>query len=925
MQRQFYATDTESPSIPSTGGCAIVVVAGDHARRLSFNLAKHVCSCLHRIPVWFLLLAISWFFATSISAQIRLPAIDPTGESLFLPYPNSTEILSPFRRHHQTTPPPAHPPMTGPAFPTPPDSPKCLDGSCLAGVHNRLHGAHGQHGHHGHHLTPLVQKFDKVHKGRHGEIIMTPSMIVAPVGSEVIVLAGICGEDGYFVINQPLEWMLSNDSAGQIIEVGGMDHPVTNQMIKPSAQKFTGDYAWGRTSLKPRLITRGTPTPVDDIEVIKGQAWVSLSSASEGTSYLTCVAPQAKAWDKRRASTVIHWVDAHWMIPAPARATAGTVFPLTVNINRSSDGSGVADWKVRYQIVGGVPAEFAPDSAQSIEVLSNSLGQAIAQIRQPAGQAAAGATQVRVDVIRPQMFGQRELVLESGITTVHWSTPALTIRTIGPQVAGVDQPFEYRVEITNPGDQVARDVIVRSSDLSGNVQYVSSEPKPSQFGNQYQWNLGEIAPGSNPRVILVQMKSNRSGVNRICFEVASSTDNLQTEACAETNILAACIGLTMQGPTEATTGQPIEYNFALTNQCNEPLKNVTMEIRFDQGLAAAGRDGAVIAGPFESILPGDTFRLPPLQFIASQPGRRCFEVIARTEDGRSTVTARKCLDVSLNQERQVRISMESYRVVRVGDDILVRIAVDNLGTGPVENATVLTRFSRSMAPKMRSATPMRWIGDDMAFDIGRLAAGARTVIEIIFQAVAVNGNAECRATLMTPDEQSDATNVTIRIEPADADLQGEGTGPGIFPPPAGSDEGPIRVLPPGPTGNGLLQVDVRAVDRTVRVGDNTQFVVTVRNTAATPDQDVGIVLLIPTGTVIQDPGTTQSNLRVVETSSDGSRIVLEPRRELRENETLSFPVTVRAVNSGISTFAISVTSNRSPIPIEGKDTITIVQ
>ena len=57
-------------------------------------------------------------------------------------------------------------------------------------------------------------------------------------------------------------------------------------------EKFDGQYAWGRTGVKERTITRGTPTPVDDIDLLKGQAFVSLSSASPGTTYLTAVAPK---------------------------------------------------------------------------------------------------------------------------------------------------------------------------------------------------------------------------------------------------------------------------------------------------------------------------------------------------------------------------------------------------------------------------------------------------------------------------------------------------------------------------------------------------------------------------------------------------------------------------------------------------------
>lgn len=762
---------------------------------------------------------------------------------------------------------------------------------------------------------------------------MTPSKIVAPVGSEVVVLAGICGEDGYYVKNQPLEWMLSQDSAGQIIEVGGTDHTLSNKLIPPSAEKKDGDYAWGRTLLKPRLISRGTPTPVDDIEVVEGQAWISLSSASEGTSYLTCVAPKAKAWDKRRASTIIHWVDANWLIPAPARATAGSVFPLSTNIIRSSDGSGVKDWTIRYEIIGGVPAEFAPEGTQSREVETGSQGQATVQIRQPAGQTVAGPTNIRVDVIRPAMFGGRELVLESGITQVFWSTPALTIRAIGPRSAGVDEPFEYRVEITNPGDQVARDVVVRSSDLSGDVQYISSNPKPNQFGNQYQWDLGEIAPGAQPKVINVQMRSAAQGTKRICFEVASSTDNLQTEACAETEIAAPCIGLQINGPTEARVGDTVNFDFQIVNQCNEPLEDVQMEIRFDDGLAAPGFPSPIAFGPVPSIEPGGSFPVPTLSFVAQQPGTRCFDILIAAKGGH-TVAARRCIEISNVVESKIRISMESHKVVRVGDEILVRTVVDNLGNIPLEGLTLIQQYEAdSMTPVRRSATPMRFIGDDeMAFEIGRLEPNSRHIIEVFFQAIGVDGNAIVKSVATNPLGQSDTTQVDIRIESVDSVID-----PNLSGGPAGSGNGgnggPIRV-PADPNGlgqggqpvaGGNLGVAVHSLNRTVRVGDIASFSVQVTNNASVSDENVKIELLVPTGAVLRDAGSNQSSLSIFNRSADGAFIELEPRRTLRPGESIDFTVTLEAVQAGQSTFSVNATSDKVVSPIEGKDTITIVQ
>ncbi|HMP78082.1 MAG TPA: hypothetical protein PKD54_01395 [Pirellulaceae bacterium] len=480
-------------------------------------------------------LGTAWFWVWLVAifapafGQIRLPAIDPSGERIFLPPPNYTTIMSPFSQHGSSASPGgplrrlhqhSHQPPVTPAFQQPAAVPHCTDPNCS----QCRSGA----GHARPHSHPA--------RGKSGEIILTPARIIAPVGSEVVVLAGICGDDGYFMINQPLEWMVSNDSVGQIIEVGGMEHPNFNRAVPPSSKKFDGQYAWGRTGLKEKLLTRGTPTPADDIHVLKGQTYLTLSSESAGTTYLTCVAPQCSAWDKRRAATIIHWVDGIWSIPLPVIASNGSTQTLTTVVTRVADGSGIAGWKVRYSIIGGAPAEFVPTGSQTAEVVTNTEGQALIQVRQQSGQALPGSTQIRIDVVRPSMLGESELVVESGCTSITWSAPALTIRAIGPKHADLNQPYSYRLEITNPGDQVAREVVVRSQDIGGDVQFISSNPKPVEFGNRLEWHLGDIPPGSAPRAIEIALKSDKRGMRRVCFEVASAADRLTTTACSETEI-----------------------------------------------------------------------------------------------------------------------------------------------------------------------------------------------------------------------------------------------------------------------------------------------------------------------------------------------------------------------------------------------------
>lgn len=839
------------------------------------------------------------------------PRIDPLGRSVFLNQnqsqpPSMPVIVNPAPAPAPiTAPPPVVVPPTGPATPVMiPQS--CPNGNCgpsLGPPHLQSHGSHI-----GHHNASYIS----ASRGRvPGTLTTTPARIVAPVGAEVVVIAGVCGRDGYFITNQPLEWMLSRDSAGQIVEVGGMDHSLFNNLVPPGAKKFDGDYAWGRTGLKPRVIDRGTETCSDDITVEKGQAWISLSSASEGTSYLTCVAPKNESWPERKSSTIIQWVDALWSIPMPSSATAGTIAPLDVAINRTSDGTGVSGYTVRYQIVGGVPAEFHPQGTQTAEVTSNAQGRAPIEIRQPAGQAVAGPTQIRVEIIRPGVTGAREVVLESGITTVNWSSPALTIRAIGPVAAGVNQPFNYRIEVTNPGDQVSRDVVVSTGDLSGDVEYIASNPKPGAFGDRYEWRLGDIQPGSQPQIIELQMRSAQKGKKRLCFQVESSTDKLKTEACAETEVAVPCIGLAINGPRTASVGDQASFNFDITNQCDRPLENLTVRLQYDEGLNAIGVSNPVEIGPIERLAPGEVYNLPPLMFSVNQSGTRCFTIEVRSSAG-DVARGRQCIEVANVTEPRVRIDMQSQRIVRVGEQVRVQTQVTNVGNVPLDDVTVLHAFSRSLTPTQRSPFPQRWIGDDMAFDIGRLESGQSRLIEVLFDATGLDGDAFVRTTVTNPLGVSEQTGVAIRIEPAGGagqPLPGTGGNPG-----GGS----------GDIGSGRLAVNVVALERTVAAQNEARFQVTVTNDRPVTDQNIVITMLIPGGARLREINPAETGLRIVEQSPDGTRVRFEPRAEMRAGESIQFPVVLQVMQAGQLTFEVQATSARSPGEVSGRDTIQVV-
>ena len=244
-------------------------------------------------------------------------------------------------------------------------------------------------------------------------VIVAPRVTVAPVGGEVILLAGVVGPDGqYFRMDERVEWTISPGSVGEFVDLdkGSIWNLFLGDFTFP--RKLSSTHAVGTTSRKDLRLTRGAPDPADHVLVGRGQTWIAVSSPMEGSTYVTAYAHEVYGWDRHKQDAVIYWVDARAEFPSPAIVAPGGRHMLTTTVRRQSDGSPAVGYRVRYTIgdaaTGDLPTPaipsgrgvaVAPGGAQSVEIETNAAGQASVEVSQP--QAVAGTTRVDIQVIRP--------------------------------------------------------------------------------------------------------------------------------------------------------------------------------------------------------------------------------------------------------------------------------------------------------------------------------------------------------------------------------------------------------------------------------------------------------------------------------------------------------------------------------------------
>ncbi len=344
-----------------------------------------------------------------------------------------------------------------------------------------------------------------------GEAIsITPSSVLAPVGSEVILIGGVCAENGYLRTNERIEWMLDRAGTGQIVTVGGRGELDMFRLLHNTPRKVDNYFAIGSTSPYDDYLDRGTPYPNDDVQIRRGDAWITVSSPTEGTSYVTAYAPNVANWSGRTARATIYWIDAQWAFPPSVILAPGENHTLTTTITRQTDGAPVAGWIVRYRVAGGT-AGLGYEQGQTSDVPTDNRGRASVEITPTDDR--AGTTNIEIQVIRPEQAGvaaSPRVTLGAGLTSITWAAGGISgtpLPVTPPPVLPPVSSSPVTPPVTPPGDSwqsptPAPDVeptpAAGTPDLS--VQIVQRSAGPARIGGTVEF--------------LVTVRNNGNGVAR---------------------------------------------------------------------------------------------------------------------------------------------------------------------------------------------------------------------------------------------------------------------------------------------------------------------------------------------------------------------------------------------------------------------------
>ncbi len=688
------------------------------------------------------------------------------------------------------------------------------------------------------------------------------------------MIATVIADEGYPLTREKIEWMLDAEGPGQFVSPGVRRPWDLLNCLHRYPKKISPIYAINRTLTAPMTIDRGTPTAADDINVQDGQAWVTVTAASEGTSHVTVFAPEVDGWDRRQQSATIYWVDAQWRFPAPGITPVGGRNTLSTVVTRQSDGAPLPGWVVRYDITGGPPAVFAPNGTTSVEIITNASGEAPAEIYQV--QSTPGTNQIQMQVIRPPgANGQgRQLPVGTGTTLQTWSSGEAGAPYNPP-------PVQTQPPVFTP---------------------VPSAPTPAP-------SLQGSPPAGQPSTPQPQPA-----------EPQAQTPTPAPKALPKLEV-------TVNAPPQAVVGSDVDFEIQVANRGNATATGLLVTDRFDEGLqhSSAGANQA-IKRSLTDLRPGETSRLA-VTFHIGKAGELCQEVTV-TANSIEPISTRRCIAANESPLAEPQVTEPApvspiapqqptpaespeptpaaspLTVVKqgpqrrnVGETALFSIEVSNRSDHAVNNIEIADNYEISLEP-VRATGGSTWLqGNALGWKIASLEPGRTIRREIELKCLRETPRACNRVTVTADEMEAIADEACLEIVGGDAGA-------------------PMPTLPA--TGTDLSVTAVETADP-IRLNGQTTYQVILTNKGESSAFDVK--LDVKFGDELQ---LLQHSGGSVQGSTVEGGVRFPAIRELRAGETQTFELRFKGVQAGTGKVHVEVTSRGMNMPITADQTTEVL-
>ena len=201
---------------------------------------------------------------------------------------------------------------------------------------------------------------------------------------------------------------------------------------------------------------------------------------------------------------------------------------------------------------------------------------------------------------------------------------AIRIEKLAPNQVVVNEPFNYRMKVTNLTDQTLLNVVVTNV-KPDHMKFISSEPEMQIIEDEVRWMLGALEPEES-KMISARATALQTEVITTCMDV---TYDIPT--CAKIEIVEPALHLAKQAPEKVLRCDRIPISYTITNTGSGYACDINITDKFSKGMVTSQGKGEV-AFNVDALGPGEKkeFRV---MVDATKSGRFASRAMASARTG----------------------------------------------------------------------------------------------------------------------------------------------------------------------------------------------------------------------------------------------------------------------------------------------------
>jgi len=325
----------------------------------------------------------------------------------------------------------------------------------------------------------------------------------------------------------------------------------------------------------------------------------------------------------------------------------------------------------------------------------------------------------------------------------------------------------------------------------------------------------------------------------------------------------ARLELTVQVPPKRQVGSVATFRLTVRNIGDKPANAIVVRCKFPNGLVFPGSRERQVTRPL-GRLPAGGSRTFSLTLRGDKTGSLCceFEVSSR---GAERAWKSVCVEFV---PRSLETTILGPKTRTLGSRAEFTIKLANTSPRPLKNVRVTIRQDAALVPK-EASKGAKWDNDALRWNLGSIEPGAEVQLQVEF---------DCHKT---------ATGACFTLAISADGFPGEEV------------EQCLKIEKPP----GIITMQARDRDDLLRIGDETEYLITVSNTGLQSVRGIRVTAEIPDMFRIVSAEVRQAKHRLLNTVDiTGRTVTFAPMATLRGGGTLIYRIRVKAFSTGDGTF-----------------------